>query len=93
MDARGRGYKRILIDEFLKRWENKMAIPLGFLVVTHLLQIPHFIWGGDAIIQSGSVYGVGIEWDIILYSIDLIEIPAIFVVCLSFIAKVRSSAK
>ena len=78
-----------MIPRFFYWWDKKLLkISLGFLVFTHIIQIPHFLWGGDAIVKTGYVYGVDITYDIILYSIDLIEIPAIIVVVLSFIGRV-----
>jgi len=78
-----------VFDKFF-HWVNlKIKITLGFLVITHVLQIPHFIWGGDAIVKSGHIYDVYIGYDLFLYSIDLIEIPALFAVVLAFIAKMK----
>ncbi len=50
-----------------------------------MVQIPHFFWGGDQLIQSGFVAGVNPITDFILYSIDLIEIPLIVKVFIDFI--------
>ena len=78
----------MILINFFSWWNKKLLkISLGFLVFTHIAQIPHFLWGGDAIVKSGYVYGVDPIYDIILYSIDLIEIPAIVVVVLSFIGR------
>jgi len=77
------------IMSFLTWWENKLTYSLGFLVFTHWAQIPHFLWGGDALAMSGTFYQVNPFLDFILYSIDLIEIPAIIAVTLSFISKIR----
>jgi len=77
----------MIINRFFRWWDLKLRISLGFLVFTHIAQIPHFLWGGDAIMRTGTVYGVNPVSDFILYGIDLIEIPAIIVVVLSFIGR------
>ena len=79
----------MIIRNFFKWWESKLQISLGFLVFTHIAQIPHFLWGGDALLKSGTVYNVNPILDFFLYSIDLIEIPAIVVVCVSFVARLK----
>ena len=82
-----------MIKRFIKWWESKLQISLGFLVFTHIAQIPHFLWGGDAIAQTGYVYGVHIMYDFILYGIDLIEIPAIVIALLSFASTFKRKVK
>ena len=79
-----------IISRFFDKADDKILLSLSFLMVTHWLQIPHFIWGGDAILKTGSVYNVNPVWDFVLYSIDLIEIPAIIAVTISFIARYRN---
>ena len=78
-----------MIKRFLKWWESKLQISFGFLVFTHIAQIPHFLWGGDALVKTGTFYNVDPILDFFLYSIDLIEIPAIVVVCVSFVARLK----
>jgi len=80
----------MLLKDFLVKWEKKLTLSLGFLVITHVAQIPHFLWGGDALIVSGMVYNVNPVLDFVLYGIDLIEIPAIIVVVVSFVSRLRS---
>ena len=78
----------MILRNFFSWWDKKLLkISLGFLVFTHIAQIPHFLWGGDALVGSGLVFNVNPISDIILYSIDLIEIPAIIVVVISFIGR------
>ena len=79
-----------VIKSFLDKADKKILVSLSFLMVTHWLQIPHFLWGGDAILKTGSVYGVDPVYDFFLYSIDLIEIPAIIAVTISFIARYKN---
>ena len=79
-----------IINKFFDFADKKILLSLSFLMVTHWAQIPHFIWGGDAILKSGIVYDVNPVWDYALYSIDLIEIPAIIAVTISFIARYKN---
>jgi hypothetical protein len=83
----------MLLKGFLVKWEKKLTLSLGFLVVTHLLQIPHFLWGGDALMTSGMIYNVNPVLDFVLYGIDLIEIPAIIVVVVSFVSRLKNNEK
>ena len=80
-----------IINRFFDSSDKKILASLSFLMVTHWLQIPHFLWGGDAILKTGSVYGVDPVYDFFLYSIDWIEIPAIIAVTISFIARYRNT--
>ena len=83
----------MFLKGFLVKWEKKLTISLGFLVVTHVLQIPHFVWGGDALLKSGMVYNLHPVMDFVLYGIDLIEIPAIVVVVVSFVSRLRKRSE
>ena len=78
----------MILERYFNWWDKKLLkASLGFLVFTHIAQIPHFLWGGDVIVQTGYVYAVDPIYDIILYSIDLIEIPAIVIVVHNFIGR------
>ena len=83
----------MFLKDFLVKWEKKLTLSLGFLVITHVLQIPHFIWGGDALLESGIIYKVNPVLDFVLYGIDLIEIPAIIVVVVSFASTLRRKSE
>jgi hypothetical protein len=74
---------------FLDWWEDKLTYSLGFLVFTHLIQIPHMIWNADVLLEAGFVSRIHPLLDFFLYGIDLIEIPAIIAVTLSFVSKIR----
>ena len=85
------GYPEVMfLGRFFRWWNKVLTASLGFLVITHLLQIPHFLWGGDALMKSGLVYNANPVLDFVLYGIDLIEIPAIIVVVVSFVSRLRS---
>jgi len=55
---------------------------------THWLQIPHMLWAGDCFLDGNLIcnqYGPIV--DFALYGVDLLEIPAIIVVTLAFLAR------
>lgn len=57
------------------------------------MQIPHMIWAGDAILQSGVVWGANPVLDFFLYGIDLVEIIPMINVALIIYSRVRSKNK
>ena len=73
----------------LKWWEKKLVYSLGFLLVSHLLQIPHMVWNADVYMELGLISRINPVLDFFLYGIDLLEIPAIVAVTLSFIARFK----
>lgn len=75
-----------MLLRFLEWWKGKIHISLGFLVFTHLIQIPHMLWNADMLLEAGIVSRVHPVLDVLLYGIDLIEIPAIIAVTISFIS-------
>ena len=77
------------LNRFWNWYQTKIVHAIGFLFITHILQIPHFIWAGDAWLQSGYVAHLHPVLDFLLYGIDLIEIPALINVTLLFIAQLR----
>lgn len=75
--------------KFFEWWERRLTASLGFLVFTHLMQIPHMIWNADMYMQIGVISRVNPITDFILYGVDLLEIPAIVAVTMSFIARLK----
>lgn len=73
----------------LEWWERRLTASLGFLVFTHLAQIPHMIWNADMYLQLGNISRVNPVLDFFLYGVDLLEVPAIVAVLMSFIARLR----
>ena len=60
-------------------------------MITHWLQFPHFAWAGDCGFNQATIFGsLGPFFNFMLYAIDLIEIPAIIVVTLAFIARYKN---
>ena len=66
------------------------------LLVTGIIlfmQIPHMVWAGDAILQSGVVWGANPILDFFLYGIDLVEkIPKVNVAMMIY-SKIKKREK
>ncbi len=81
------------LRRFWNWYQTKTLHAIGFLFITHILQIPHMIWAGDAYLQTGTVAYIHPVLDLFLYGIDLIEIPALINVTLLFYAQVKRNRK
>ena len=60
--------------EFWLWYERHTTESLLITAVIIYIQIPHMVWAGDAILQTGMVWGVNPILDFLLYGIDLIEV-------------------
>jgi hypothetical protein len=81
---------RYVLRKFYRWYESKLTHAIGFLFVTHILQIPHFLWAGDCFLDGEIIcQQYGIIVDFILYGIDLIEIPALINVTIIFIIQLK----
>lgn len=73
-----------------KVWEwykKRLLESIGFLLITHILQIPHWIWS-HSLFGSETVLSTLPLWlDYLFWSVDLIEMPALANVILLFIAQ------
>ena len=79
-----------MIKRFWKWYQTKLKEAVVFLFITHILQIPHFIWAGDVYLQTGIISYINPVYDFLLYGIDLIEIPALLNITLLFIVYVKN---
>ena len=77
------------IKRFWSWYETKFTHAIGFLFITHILQVPHFIWAGDAYLQTGYISYIHPVLDFFMYGVDLIEIPALINVTILFIAQLK----
>lgn len=66
-----------MIQRFLKWWEERTVHWIAFIVVVHIVQIPHMIWNADLLLELGVISRLNPISDFVLYGIDLIEIPSI----------------
>lgn len=81
------------IKRLWKWYEGKFTHAIGFLFITHILQIPHFIWAGDSYLQTGYISHLNPVLDFFMYGVDLIEIPALINVTILFIAQLKKRKK
>ena len=77
------------INRFFNWYKTKIVHAVGFLFFTQVIQIPHFVWGADVILRTGTVVNVDPIFDFILYGIDLIEIPSLINVTILFIYELK----
>lgn len=79
---------KMILNRFWNWYQTKIVEATGFLLVTHVLQIPHWIWSHE---QFGSDFfpDLPIWLDYLFWSVDLIEMPALLNVILLFIANVK----
>ena len=62
-------------NRFWKWYKSKLRENLIFLLIIHILQIPHFIWAGDCFMALDLVCNQhGPVIDFLLYGIDLVEL-------------------
>jgi hypothetical protein len=79
-----------MIRRFWNWYQTKLTAAITFVFITQVLQIPHFIWAGDAYLQTGMITYLHPVLDFVLYGIDLIEIPSLINVTLLFVAHLKS---
>ena len=56
-----------------KHFTKTLLITFGIL----LTQIPHWLWGGDILLEIGTISRQNIIIDFFLYGIDFLEVPLI----------------
>ena len=65
-------------NRFWDWFKTKLKENLIFLLIIHLLQIPHMIWAGDCFMQFDLVCNQhGPILDFLLYGIDLLELASL----------------
>lgn len=74
-------YLMRFVTWYTRNIEKSILITLIIL----LLQIPHFIWGGDVLLGTGVIAGANPISDFVLYGIDLLEIPLIIKTAADFV--------
>ena len=81
------------IKRFYHWYEKKFTHAIGFLFITHILQIPHFVWSGDSYLQTGYISHIHPVIDFFMYGVDLIEIPALINVTILFAIQLKNRKK
>ena len=61
-------------DRFWAWYRTKLAASLIFLLIIHIIQIPHMIWVGDVYLEAGYVARHNPIADFLLYGVDLVEL-------------------
>jgi hypothetical protein len=77
------------VTRFLDWYEKHIVKSLIVTAIILYLQIPHFVWGGDALLTTGLVYNVNPMLDFLLYGIDLLELIPIIGITIAIISKMR----
>ncbi len=70
-------------------YEKHTTQSLGITALILFMQIPHMVWAGDAVLQTGFVWGANPVLDFFLYGIDLIEIIPMISVAMLIYSRVR----
>jgi hypothetical protein len=78
-------------DRFWTWYERHTTKSLFIMAVIIYIQIPHMVWAGDAILQSGVVWGANPILDFLLYGIDLIEVIPMISVGMMIYAKIKKN--
>jgi hypothetical protein len=89
MDGRQKFLKNP-ISRFLDWFDKHTTENLLLIAFITYLQIPHFVWAGDAILKTGFVFGANPILDFFLYGIDLIEVIPMVSLTLLVIAKIKN---
>lgn len=78
---------------FFDWYERHITESMLVTAVILYLQIPHFVWAGDAYLQLGIITHKNPVLDFFLYGIDLIELIPITAITLAIISKLRHKFK
>ena len=77
-----------MLRRFLYWYEKHTTQSLAITALILFMQIPHMVWAGDAILQTGVVWGANPILDFFLYGIELVEIIPMISVTLAIVSKV-----
>ena len=61
-------------NRFWNWYEKKLMGSLAFLLMVHIVQIPHMIWAADVYMQLGIISRIHPIIDFLLYGVDLVEL-------------------
>ena len=76
-------------DRFCDWYNRHTTESLLVTGIILFMQIPHMVWAGDAILQSGVVWGANPILDFFLYGIDLVEIIPMVNVAMMIYSKIK----
>ena len=63
-----------LWNRFWNWYEKQLMGSLAFLLMVHIVQIPHMIWAADVYMQLGIISRIHPIIDFLLYGVDLVEL-------------------
>ena len=61
-------------NRFWKWYEKQLMGSLAFLLMVHVVQIPHMIWAADVYMELGMISRIHPILDFLLYGVDLVEL-------------------
>ena len=61
-------------NRFWDWYSKQLKGSLIFLLVIHIIQIPHMVWNADMYFEMGNIARVHPALDFLLYGVDLIEL-------------------
>ena len=61
-------------NRFWNWYEKQLMGSLAFLLMVHIVQIPHMVWAADTYLQLGIISRIHPVLDFILYGVDLVEL-------------------
>ena len=59
---------------FWNWYEKQLMGSLAFLLMVHVVQIPHMIWAADVYMELGMISRIHPILDFLLYGVDLVEL-------------------
>ena len=64
----------IIWNKFWDWYEKQLKGSLIFLLVIHIVQIPHMAWNADMYFEMGNISRIHPIIDFMLYGVDLVEL-------------------
>ena len=61
-------------NRFWNWYEKQLMGSLAFLLMVHVVQIPHMIWAADVYMDLGMISRIHPILDFLLYGVDLVEL-------------------
>ena len=61
-------------NRFWNWYEKQLMGSLAFLLMVHIVQIPHMIWAADVYMQLGIISRIHPIIDFLLYGVDLVDL-------------------
>jgi len=77
------------INVFWDWYKTKILESVIFLLIVHILQIPHWIWSHSLFGSETILSSLPLWLDYLFWSVDLIEIPSLINVIFLFILYVQ----